>query len=138
MQRPRLENVTGDAPMRRIAADYSRITEVTPRMAFLRRSRKNVRATLLRISLKVLMWRYRDRDALRKSHIRIIGATAPFGRNPGNILIGILDVTGFAVDAILRVDHEFWCGPFLNPFVDTGWAVTRRGARENVMLGFFL
>src|SRR5262249_13577636 len=90
------------------------------------------------ISLNVLMWRYRDKDIQRKSHIRIIGASAALGRNPSDILVGILDVAGFAVDAILRVDHEFWRVPFLNPLVDARRTVSRGGAGENVMLGFFL
>jgi hypothetical protein len=54
------------------------------------------------------MWRYRDEGALRKSHIRVIWAAATLRRNPGDVLIGVLDVTGFAVDAILGVDHELW------------------------------
>jgi hypothetical protein len=41
-----------------------------------------------------------------RSHIRIVRPAATFGRNPGDVLIGILDVAGFAVNAILRVDHE--------------------------------
>ena len=40
------------------------------------------------------------------SHIRIIRAATALGRNPGDVLIGILDVAGFAVNTILRVDHE--------------------------------
>ena len=51
----------------------------------------------------------RGRNNLRNGqllHIRIIGTTAPFGRDPGNILRRILDVAGFAMDAILRIDLE--------------------------------
>ena len=39
--RARLEEVTGDAPMRRPTAGFARTAEVEPRMAFLRRPRKN-------------------------------------------------------------------------------------------------
>ena len=39
-------------------------------------------------------------------HIRIIGTTAAFGRDPGDVLRRILDVAGFAMHAILRIDLE--------------------------------
>src|SRR3954451_22697553 len=39
-------------------------------------------------------------------HRLIVRATATFRRNPGDVAIRILDVAGFAVDAVLRVDDE--------------------------------
>src|SRR5262249_25791413 len=41
-----------------------------------------------------------------RSHIRIIRPAPALGRNPGDVLIGIFDVASFAMNAILRVDHE--------------------------------
>src|SRR5258708_40176591 len=40
------------------------------------------------------------------SHRLIIRSATALRRNPGDITVGILDVAGFAVDAILRVDDE--------------------------------
>jgi len=40
------------------------------------------------------------------SHRLVIGTAAALRRNPGDIAVGILDVAGFAVDAILGVDLE--------------------------------
>jgi hypothetical protein len=38
------------------------------------------------------------------SHVLIVGTASTLGRHPVDILIGILDVAGLTVDAILRVD----------------------------------
>src|SRR3546814_11290116 len=43
-------------------------------------------------------------------HVRIIGASAAFGGDPVDILGGVLDFAGLAMDAILGVDHEFEIG----------------------------
>src|SRR3984957_4866102 len=40
------------------------------------------------------------------SHIRIIRPAAAFGGGPVDVLLGVLDVAGFAMDAVLRVDDE--------------------------------
>src|SRR5262245_22086610 len=113
-------------------------TNVTPRMAFLRRNRKNVAQVPSAISLTGLVWRHRDRWSATKSHVRVVGSSATFGRNPGYILVRVLDIARFAVDAVLRIDDEFWGTRFLNPFIDPGGAITRRRACEYVMFGFFL
>jgi hypothetical protein len=42
MQRPRLEDVTGGAPIEKAGRGSRADADVAPRMAFLRRSRKNV------------------------------------------------------------------------------------------------
>src|SRR3954447_3179389 len=39
-------------------------------------------------------------------HVRIIGASAAFGGDPVDVLGRVLDVAGFAVDAVLGVDLE--------------------------------
>src|SRR6476646_1540480 len=107
-------------------------------MAFLRAPRKNVPRGANAISLTGLLWRYRDGALRGKSHIRVIGTAATLGRNPNDILIGVLDVAGFAVNAILGIDHEFRAARFLHPFINAGRAVTRRRSREHVVFRFFL
>ena len=42
----------------------------------------------------------------RASHVRIIGPAAALRHDPIDVLLRILDVAGFAVDAILRVDLQ--------------------------------
>src|SRR5580693_2963269 len=73
-----------------------------------------------------------------KSHIRVIRPAAAFGWHPGDVLVGVLDVAGFAVDAILRVDDEARLATLLDPFVDAGWAIARRRPGIDVVLGGFL
>ena len=63
------------------------------------------------------MWQHRGRRYLRPSHIRIIRSTGAFGRNPRDVLIRVLGIAGFAVDAILRVDDEFGGTRPLDPFM---------------------
>src|SRR5262245_18233302 len=71
-------------------------------------------------------------------HVRIIGAATTLRWNPGDVLVGIFDVASFAVDAVLRVDHKAGRTPLLDPFVDPGWAIARRGPAIDVMLGRLL
>src|SRR5271166_2241743 len=40
------------------------------------------------------------------SHLRVVWASAALRGRPGDILGGVLDIAGLAVDAVLRVDHE--------------------------------
>jgi hypothetical protein len=40
------------------------------------------------------------------SHCLVIRPAAALRWNPGNVAVRILDVTGFAVDAVLGIDHE--------------------------------
>ena len=65
------------------------------------------------------------------SHIGIIGPTAAFRCHPCDILSRILDVTGFAMDAILRIDHQVWIGfgisIRINNLIDPGWAIQAGG-----------
>jgi hypothetical protein len=42
------------------------------------------------------------------SHIRIIRPAAAFRRHPVNVLGRVLDVAGFAVDAVLSIDLQPW------------------------------
>src|SRR5262249_50959915 len=64
MQRPKLERVTGSAPMKQLRRIRTRTTNVTPRMAFLRRPRKNVPHGATSASLTGPVWQYRDRIGL--------------------------------------------------------------------------
>src|ERR1041384_1114051 len=59
-------------------------------------------------------------------HIRIVGATAPFGRDPGDILRRILEVAGFAMHAILRIDLKLGTGAFLDYFINARRTVALR------------
>src|SRR5437764_1090278 len=43
----------------------------------------------------------------RTSHIRVIRAAPAFRGNPGDVPVGVLDIAGFAMNAILGVDHVF-------------------------------
>jgi hypothetical protein len=67
----------------------------------------------------------------RASHIGITGSAAAFGDRPGDVLGGVLDVAGLAVDAVLRVDHEarlgLRLGVLVDDLVDAGRAVEPRG-----------
>src|SRR5262249_9744711 len=72
------------------------------------------------------------------SHVLIIWSTTPFGRDPGDVAVWILDVAGFAMDAVLRVDHEGWITALLHPFIDTRRTVALRGAGIDVVLGRLL
>src|SRR5262245_1142536 len=56
-------------------------------------------------------------------HIRIVRTAGALGRNPGNVLIGVLDIASLAVDAVLRVDHIARLTPLLYPFIDAGRAI---------------
>ena len=76
--------------------------------------------------------------AIRRLHIRIIRTAAAFGRHPSDVLVGVFNIAGFAVDAVLRVDHKARSAGFLDPFINGGRAVTRRGSGIDVVLGRFL
>src|ERR1700722_12868277 len=58
-----------------------------------------------------------------QSHIRIIRPAAALWRHPGDVLVRVFDVAGFAVDAILRVDHVAWLAALLDPFIDASRAI---------------
>jgi hypothetical protein len=75
-------------------------------MAFLRRNRKNI-SFRARNQPDAAAWAIVTAGAPRSSHIRIVRASTAFGRNPGDVFIGVLDIAGFAVDAVLGVDHKF-------------------------------
>src|ERR1700728_1007948 len=68
------------------------------------------------------------------SHVWIVGATATFGRNPGNVAVRVLDVARLAVDAVLRIDDVFQVFAFAHPLVDAGRTISGRRAAVDVML----
>src|ERR1700712_3432748 len=58
---------------------------------------------------------------------------AAFGGYPVDVLGRVLDVAGFAVDAVLRIDLQLWiAGVGAGDFVDSGWAVA--GFRTAVLV----
>src|SRR4051812_45708044 len=58
----------------------------------------------LRSSLKAAVWQHRGREELLSSHIWVVRTPASFGRHPNDVLIRVLDIASFAVDAVLRID----------------------------------
>src|SRR3982751_7089484 len=63
-------------------------------------------------------------------HVGIIRSSSAFGNDPVDVLGRVLDVAGFAMDAILRVDLEARAGRFLDEFVDSGRAISLLRAGE--------
>ena len=66
----------------------------------------------------------------QRSHIRIVRPAAALRRHPVDVLGGILDVAGLAVDAVLRVDHEAriaLASVGVDHLVDAGRAIEPRG-----------
>src|SRR3546814_253504 len=62
-------------------------------------------------------------------HIRIVRTTAALRRDPVDVLIGVLDVAGLAVDAVLRIDLELHRPiVLLKPFIDPRRAIAGRRA----------
>src|ERR1700726_3615869 len=93
--------------------------------------------------LKTLpVWRYRGRrpHAVTQSwlHRLVIGPAAALRWNPGDVAVRILDVAGFAVNAVLGVDDEARPRPLLHPLVNTGRAIAIGRPGIDVMLGCFL
>src|SRR5690348_1114392 len=61
-------------------------------------------------------------------HVRVIGASAAFGSDPVDILGRVLDVAGFAVDAVLRIDLQPGLTVLrLHEFVDARRTITLFG-----------
>ena len=63
-------------------------------------------------------------------HARVVGTASAFGNRPDDILQRILDLTGLAVHAVLRVDLEALGAAFFHNFVDPNRAVALRGLIE--------
>ena len=60
-----------------------------------------------------------------ESHPGVTGTTPALRHDPGNVLGRVLDVTGFAVNTILRIDLKSLATfRFFNYLVNAGWAVT--------------
>src|SRR5215204_2031979 len=72
------------------------------------------------------------------SHIHVVRPAAALGRNPVDVLVRVLDVAGFAVDAVLGVDLVAHAALALDPFVHTRRAVELRGAAIDIVLGGLL
>ena len=62
-------------------------------------------------------------------HIRVIRPAAAFRRHPVDVLGGILDIAGFAVDAVLGVDLQARLAAIClaHDFVDAGRTVALLG-----------
>jgi hypothetical protein len=71
-----------------------------------------------------------NRPSPAPSHIRIIRSAAALGGGPVDVLLGVLDVAGFAMDAVLRVDDEarVLARGFvaIDHFIDAGRAIEPR------------
>ena len=57
-------------------------------------------------------------------HVRIIRASAAFRDDPVDVLGRVLDVAGFAVNAVLSIDLQSRLAALLDEFVDTRRAIT--------------
>ena len=74
------------------------------------------------------------------SHARIVRAAAALGHHPVDVLVGVLDIAGLAVDAVLRVDHVARLAALLHPLVDarrdsSGWRARRTRRARNASAG---
>src|SRR5687767_3754590 len=107
-------------------------------------SRRYPGADALIASEAGLVWRHKGRNAAptRSCAIclhRLIVRPAPaLGRNPGDIAVRILDVAGFAVDAVLGIDHELLLRALFHPFVDASRAIAVRRASKDLEFGSLL
>ena len=70
-----------------------------------------------------------------QSHIRIIRSAAAFRRNPRDVLVRVFDIAGFAMDAVLPIDHEPGLTSLFHPFVHRSRTVARRWSGIDVVLG---
>ncbi len=57
-------------------------------------------------------------------HGAVRGSSAPFRGHPGDVLTGVFDVAGFAVNAILGINLESLDRTLINDLVDAGGTVT--------------
>ena len=73
-------------------------------------------------------WRRIERQiaCICRLHSNVVRAGAAFGRDPGDVAGRILDVAGFAVDAVLGVDAELPGAAGVDDFVNPGRAIARR------------
>src|SRR5260370_30937408 len=79
-----------------------------------------------------------DRHTQWWLHRLVIGPTATLRRNPGNVAIRVLDVAGFAMDAILGVDLVTRPGRLLDPFIDAGRTIAIGRPGIDIVLGGLL
>src|SRR4051812_35418066 len=68
------------------------------------------------------------------SHSLVIGTTAAFRGNPGDVAVGILGVAGLAVNAVLGVDLVTRSGGFFDPLIDPGRAIAVRRTGVDIVL----
>src|SRR5258708_39028515 len=63
-----------------------------------------------------------------RSHIRVVRTAAPLRGGPDDVLGGVLDIAGFAVDAVLGVylEARIGSGLIIQHFVDPGGAIEPR------------
>ena len=63
----------------------------------------------------------------RGLHIGVIRPTATFGGHPLDVLAGIFDITGFTMQAVLRIDLKRFTGVIFDHFIDPRRAVALCG-----------
>src|SRR5215475_5641324 len=56
-------------------------------------------------------------------HLGVVRTASALRSSPCDVAGGILDVAGFAVDAVLRIDDELEVGTLADPLVDAGWTI---------------
>src|SRR6185436_5079210 len=73
-------------------------------------------------------------SAKPRSHVGIVGTAPALRRNPGDVGVRVLDVAGFAVNAVLSVYDILQIGTLTDPLIDSGGTIARRRACVDVML----
>src|SRR5215217_2042353 len=93
----------------------------------------------------ISVWPYRGHSpGCRKrltqtwSHRLVVWSAAALGRNPGDVTVRILYVTGFAVDTVLGVDEEARSGGLFHPLVDGGRAIPAGRPGKDIVLRILL
>jgi hypothetical protein len=76
----------------------------------------------------------RPQSAEPRSHVGIVRTAPALRRRPVDVGVGVLDVAGFAVNAVLSVYDIFQISSLADPLIDSGGTIARRRTRVDVML----
>jgi hypothetical protein len=68
-----------------------------------------------------------------RSHVGIVGTATALRGHPGDVGVWILNIAGFAVNAVLSVYDVLQIGALADPLVDSSWTIARRRACMDVV-----